>query len=166
MLVCLHGSDMEFSFSELQRAQIDALCARYPNRRAALLPVLWIVQEQEGWISPAAQEAVAQALDVTPAAVYEVVTFYTMYQRKPCARNHLQVCRTIGCWLRGAPELTAYLEKKLGIKVGEQTPDGRFQLSEVECLGSCGTAPMMQIGNDYYEDLTPEKVDTILEGCK
>lgn len=157
---------MSFTFTATQRDAIEALCARYPERRAALLPVLWMVQEQEGWISPDAQEATAQVLGITPAAVYEVVTFYTMYQRKPCARNHLQICRTIGCWLRGAKELSAYVQKKLNVKPGEQTPDGRFQLSEVECLGSCGTAPMMQIGNDFYEDLTPQKVDKILEELK
>ena len=157
---------MAFQFTPTQRQRIDRICARYPSRRAAILPVLWMVQEQEGWISAEAMEAVATVLDITPAAVYEVVTFYTMFQRTPCARHHLQVCRTIGCWLRGADRLVEHLQQKLGIKPGEQTADGRCKLSTVECLASCGTAPMMQIGNDYYENLTPEKVDTILEGLK
>ncbi|MBI4239235.1 MAG: NADH-quinone oxidoreductase subunit NuoE [Deltaproteobacteria bacterium] len=158
---------MAFQFTPAQRDQIEQLCARYPTRRAALLPVLWIVQAQEGWVSAEAMEAVAQVLDITPAAVYEVVTFYTMYERRPCARHHLQVCRTLSCWLRGAKQLTKYLEGKLGVRVGGQTPDGRFQLSEVECLGSCGTAPMMQVnGRDYYENLTPEQVDKLLDALK
>lgn len=158
---------MAFQFTPAQHEEIERLCARYPTRRAALLPVLWIVQAQEGWVSGEAIEAVAQVLDITPAAVYEVVTFYTMYERRPCARNHLQVCRTLSCWLRGAKQLTKYLEGKLGIRVGEQTPDGRFQLSEVECLGSCGTAPMLQVnGREYHENLTPAAVDKLLDELK
>ncbi|MBI2345987.1 MAG: NADH-quinone oxidoreductase subunit NuoE [Deltaproteobacteria bacterium] len=157
---------MAFTFSGPQLEQIETICARYPARRAAILPVLWMVQEQEGWISAEATEAVAKVLDLTPAAVYEVITFYTMFQRKSCARHHLQVCRTLPCWLRGSAKLLAYLEKKLGIKAGEQTADGRFKLSTVECLASCGTAPMMQAGHRYYEELTPEKVDKILEELK
>lgn len=157
---------MSFSFTDEQKRRIDSICARYPVRRAAVLPVLWLVQEQEGWVSPEAMEAVASVLDISPAAVYEVVTFYTMFERKPCARHHVQVCRTIGCWLRGAKHLSQYLEKKLGIQPGEQTPDGRFKFSEVECLASCGTGPMMQVGNDYHENLTPDKVDQILAELK
>lgn len=157
---------MAFAFTPAQQQRIDQICARYPVRCAAILPVLWMVQLQEGWISPEAMTEVGRVLDCTPAAVYEVVTFYTMFQRAPCARYHLQVCRTIGCWLRGSGRCVAYLEQKLGIKAGEQTSDGRFRLSTVECLASCGSAPMMQIGNDYYENLTPEKVDEILNGLK
>ncbi|MBI4366853.1 MAG: NADH-quinone oxidoreductase subunit NuoE [Deltaproteobacteria bacterium] len=157
---------MAFAFTPAQREVITALCAQYPARRAAILPVLWIVQRQEGWIAPEAEVAVAEVLDLTPAAVHEVVTFYTMFERRPCARHHLQVCRTIGCWLRGADKLVAYLEQKLGIKAGQQTADGRFKLSTVECLASCGTAPMMQIGDDYFEALTPAKVDAILKELK
>ncbi len=157
---------MGFSFTSEQLKRIDQLCARYPTRRAALLPTLWIVQEQEGWVSPEAMTAIAQALAITPADVYEVMTFYSMFQRQPCARHHIQVCRTIGCWLRGAKEVVAHVEQKLGIKAGESTSDGRFKLSVVECLASCGTAPMMQINNDYHENLTPEKIDQILIGLK
>jgi NADH-quinone oxidoreductase subunit E len=157
---------MGFAFTAQQRAEIEKTCTRYPTRRAAILPALWIIQRQEGWVSPEAMEAVASILDITPADVYEVVSFYTMFERKPCARHHLQVCRTIGCWLRGSKGLLAYLEEKLDIKVGESTADGRFKLSAVECLASCGTAPMMQVGDDYHEGLTPEKVDTLLEGLK
>jgi NADH-quinone oxidoreductase E subunit len=157
---------MAFTFTKEQLREIEQRCSRYPTRRAALLPSLWIVHRQEGWISPEAMEAIAEVLEITPADVYEVLTFYTMYERAPCARHHLQVCRTVGCWLRGAKDLVAYLEKKLGIQVGESTPDGRFKLSAVECLASCGTAPMMQVGDDYHEELTKAKVDTLLEGLK
>lgn len=157
---------MGFQFTSIQRERIEQLCARYPTRRAALLPVLWIVQEQDGWVSPEAMQAVAEVLAITSADVYEVVTFYTMFQREPCARHHIQVCRTIGCWLRGAKDVVAHVEQRLGIKVGESTRDGRCKLSAVECLASCGTAPMMQINNDYYENLTPEKIDGILAGLK
>lgn len=157
---------MGFTFSSEQRTRIAQLCARYPVPRAALLPVLWMVHEQEGWISAAAMEAVATVLEITPADVYEVVTFYTMFQREPCARHHIQICRTIGCWLRGAKDVVAHVEKRLGIQVGESTRDGRCKLSVVECLASCGTAPMMQINNDYYENLTPEKIDRILARLK
>ncbi len=157
---------MAFVFTPEQCDRIESLCARYPTRRAAILPVLWMVQAQDGWISPDAMEAVAAILQITPAAVYEVVTFYSMFERKPCARHHLQVCRTIGCWLRGSQGLVRHLEERLKIKPGESTPDGRFKLSTVECLGSCGTAPMMQIGNDYFENLTPLMVDTLLNELK
>lgn len=153
---------MTFVFTPEQKRRIEAICSRYPVRRAAVLPVLWMVQEQEGWVSKDAMRAVSEILDISPTAVYEVVTFYTMFEETPCARHHVQVCRTIGCWLRGGKQVTRYIENKLGVKVGQHTPDNRFKLSEVECLGSCGTAPMMQIGNDYFEDLTPDKVDQIL----
>lgn len=157
---------MAFHFTEAQLVTIEQLAARYPVRRAALLPVLWMVQRQEGWVSPEAMESVATVIGVTPADVYEVVTFYSMFERKACARHHIQVCRTISCWLRGAKALTHYLEEKLAIRVGEITADGRFKLSAVECLGSCGTAPMMQVGDHYYEDLTREKVDQVLSKCQ
>lgn len=154
---------MGFAFTPSQRSEIDSLCARYPTRRAALLPVLWIVQRQEGFVSGEAMEEIARVLDITPAAVLEVVTFYSMYQRTHTAKYHLQVCRTIGCWLRGAGKLSKYLQAKLDIAPGEHTADGLFQLSEVECLASCGTAPMCQINDDYYENLTPAKVDALLD---
>ncbi len=157
---------MSFAFTSEQLEKIEKICGRYPARRSAMLPVLWMVQRQEGWVSPEAEEAVAAILQVTPAAVHEVVTFYSMFERTPGARHHIQVCRTIGCWLRGAGSLCKYLENKLEIKPGEQSPDGRFKLSQVECLASCGSGPMMQIDDDYYENLTPAKVDAILGRLK
>src|SRR3990167_9628104 len=136
-------------------------------RRAAILPVLWLAQEQFGWISPEVMEYVGNLLDLPPVKVYEVVTFYTMFNQKPVGKYHFQVCRTLSCELCGKEEIVEHLKKRLGIKVGETTPDGRFTLSEVECLGSCGTAPMMQVSNqDYHENLTIEKIDQILEKMK
>lgn len=114
-------------------------------------------------MSEEAVNYIAERLDLQPIEVYEVVTFYSMYFMENIGKYHLQVCRTLSCMLCGAQELTAHLEKKLGIKPGQVTPDGRFRLSEVECLGSCTTAPVLQINFDYHENLTPEKVDEILE---
>lgn len=135
---------------------------RYPKKRAALLPLLWLVEEQEGWVPPEALPVVAGLAEITPAEVMEVASFYTMFDRKPKGRRHIQVCAGVCCKLRGAEWLTDYLKEKLNIDVGETTPDGKFHLSTVECLGSCGTSPMMQIGEDYYENLDAGKVDGIL----
>lgn len=134
----------------------------YPKKRAALLPLLWLVQEQEGWVPPEAAAAVAQLVGIVPAEVHEVVSFYTLFNRCPKGRHHIQLCAGVCCKLRGADGILSHLRARLGIDVGEATPDGAFHLSTVECLGSCGTAPMMQIGEDYYEDLDAGKVDDIL----
>src|SRR5262245_11921237 len=136
--------------------RVDALVARYPHPKAALLPVLWEVQKSRGWIDLDGEEWVAGRLGVSPAHVHGCVTFYTMYKRRPTGRHHVQVCTTLSCMLRGSDELVAHLERKLGIRAGETTPDGRFSLARVECLGSCGTAPMFQINDDYHENLTLE----------
>jgi len=155
-----------FEFTKENKKKFDEAVKKYPQKKAALLPALWLVQEQMGWVSPESMEYLAGLLDVTPAYVYETVSFYTMYNRKPIGRHHIQVCDSICCSLREAKGTVEYLKKKLGIHVGETTPDGRFHLSTVECLGSCGTAPMMQVDNDYYENLTEEKIDQILERLK
>jgi len=144
--------------------RVDAIVAKYPEAKAATLPVLWEVQREQGWIDGDAEVWVAERLGTTPAHVHGVVTFYTMYKQKPSGRHHIQVCTTLSCMLRGCDEMLEYLENKLGIKVGETTPDGKFSLVRVECLGSCGSAPMFQLNDDYHEDLTPEKVDLLLDG--
>lgn len=154
---------MAFEFTAENKKKLETLLQRYPQKRAALLPALWLVQEQEGWVSPEAMEYLAPLLDLTPAHIYETATFYTMFDKKPVGRHHIQVCNSVCCWLRGSAETVEFLKKKLGVKAGETTPDKRFHLSCVECLGSCGTAPMMQVGNDYYEDLDEKKIDAILE---
>lgn len=157
---------MSFEFTNENKKKFEETLKRYPKKQAALLPALWLVQEQQGWISKESMEYLAKLLDVTPAYVYETATFYTMYNKKPIGKHHIQVCNSVCCCLRGSEETVNYIKKKLGIEVGESTPDGKFHLSAVECLGSCGTAPMMQIGNDYHEDLTEAKIDKILESLK
>jgi len=150
-------------FTEENLRKVEEIKSRYPKPMAALLPVLWLAQEQFGWISEDVMHYVADLLQVPFNHVLGVVTFYTMYNRKPVGRYHIQFCANVSCMLRGSDNLIEHLENKLGIKVGSTTPDGMFTLSEVECLGSCGTAPMMQVNNDYYEDLTKEKLDNLIE---
>ena len=158
------GMALEFSPEALK--EFEATVARYPKKEAAMLPVLYIAQREFGHLGPQAIEYVARLMDQAPARVQGVVSFYTMYYTKPIGRYHIQVCRTLPCALRGAEQVTELLKKKLGIECGQTTVDHRFTLSEVECLASCGTAPMMQVNDDYYENLTEEKIDEILNGLK
>ena len=144
--------------------KVDMLVARYPRPQAALLPVLWEVQKINGWIDPASEAWVAERLGISPAHVHGCVTFYTMYKLKPSGRYHIQICTTLPCMLRGSDALLEHLERKLGIEPGEVSADGKFSLVRVECLGSCGTAPMFQLNDDYHEDLTLERVDRLLDG--
>ena len=144
--------------------RVDAIVAKYPHAKAATLPVLWEVQKEKGWIDAESEIWVAERLGTTPAHVHGVVTFYTMYKQKPSGRHHIQVCTTLSCMLRGSDEIVEHLKSKLGIAEGETTPDGKFSLVRVECLGSCGTAPMLQLNDDYHENLTREQVDALLDG--
>ena len=148
----------------LQR--IEELKKRYPTQQALVLPVLWMWQEEQGWISEEGMRYVADLLGVPYNHVYGVVTFYTMYNRAPVGRHKIEVCTNVSCMLRKSERIVQHLEKKLGIAVGETTADNRFTLVEVECLGSCGSAPVMQIGDKYYEDLDEPMVDRILAGLK
>lgn len=152
-----------FSLSPERVERIDRIVARYPRRLAAMLPVLWIVTEEKGWISPAAMEWVAERLECSPAKVQAVVTFYTMFDDRPVGRYKLQVCRTLSCELMGARRIVDHLAERLGIEPGETTDDGMFTLQEVECLASCGTGPMMQCNLKFYEHLTPERIDALLD---
>ncbi len=147
---------------ETARKEIIAFMKRYPQKRAVLLPALHIVQREHGWIPIEVMEEVAEILEMRPVEVMEAVSFYTMFNRRPIGQYHIQVCRNISCSLLGARQITRQISERLGIKVGETTPDGRFTLSEVECLGSCGTAPMFQLNEDYHENLTEARVDEIL----
>jgi len=142
------------------------MLARYPDRQAAILPTLHLAQREFGFLSPETISTVAALLGFTPAQIEGVATFYTMYNRKPVGKYHLQVCRNLSCSLMGAEALIEHMSRKLGIKPGGTTADGTFTLSTVECLGSCGTAPVMQINDDYYENLTEESVDAILDGLR
>jgi NADH-quinone oxidoreductase subunit E len=151
--------------AEFER-KVDEIVARYPRPKAALLPVLWECQRVHGWVEPAAENWVAERLGVSAAHVHGAVTFYTMYKQRPLGRHHIQVCTTLSCMLRGSDELLDHLKRRLGISEGEVTADGRFSLVRVECLGSCGTAPMLQLNDDYHEDLTLERVDRLLDGLR
>ncbi len=151
------------TFDEATEGRIAEVLRRYPTRRAALLPVLWICQERYGWISRGVIAAVAERLGESPAFVEGVVSFYTMYYTAPPARFVLQVCTTLSCAVCGGRELVGHLKERLGISFGEKTPDGTFQLVGVQCLGACGSAPVVQINDDYYENLTPEKLDAVLD---
>jgi NADH-quinone oxidoreductase subunit E len=151
-------------FSEEAKTQLDNLIKKYPNKKAALLPALWIAQEQYGGYVPAeAMREVAEYLDLSPAEVEGVATFYTMYYKKPVGKYHLEVCHNIACMVVGADQLIEYIGDKLGIEPGETTPDLKFTLSSAECLGACANAPCMMVGPKYYENVTTEKADKILE---
>jgi NADH-quinone oxidoreductase E subunit len=157
---------MALEFSPETYRQFQETVNRYPRKEAAILPVLYLAQQEFGYLGPEAIDYVARLMGQSPARVHGVVSFYTMLKTKPIGRHHIQVCRTLPCALRGAEQLTGFIKKTLGIEVGQTTPDGRFTLSEVECLASCGTAPMMQVNDDYYENLTDDKVTDILTSLK
>ena len=155
---------IKFSDESMKLAQ--ELIARYPEGRqkSALIPVLHIAQaEFDGWLSAPVMDYVASLLKLQPIEVYEVASFYSMFNLKPVGKCVIEVCRTSSCWLLGAEDVIRHLEKKLNIKVGQTTADGMFTLKSVECLGSCGTAPMMQVGADYYENLNLQKVDQLVD---
>jgi NADH-quinone oxidoreductase E subunit len=154
---------MGLEFSAKAKQELDRIFGRYATKQAALLPALYLAQREFGFVSVEAMEYVAGILGVSPTRVYEVATFYTMYNKQPVGKYFIQVCTNICCALRGGMDLFAYLSKKLGIAEGQTTKDGLFTLVKVECLGACGNAPMMQVNDDYYEDLTPAKVDEILK---
>jgi NADH-quinone oxidoreductase subunit E len=155
--------------SDTARAEIDRWIAKYPSeqRQSAVMAALSTVQDENGgWLTNDLMDAVAEYLGMPAIAVYEVATFYSMYELEPVGRHKICVCTNISCLLCGSDDVVAHLEKKLGIKLGETTPDGQFTLKEVECLGACCGAPMMQIGRTYYEHLTPARIDEILAELK
>lgn len=151
--------------SKQSLAQIDREIAKYPpeHKQSAVMAALRIAQEQHGWLSEPLMNYVAGLLELRPIQVYEVATFYSMYELQPIGKHKISVCTNISCMLRGSEQVVKHLEAKLGIRLGETTPDGRFTLKEVECLAACGGAPMCQIDKQYYENLTPEKIDRMLE---
>lgn len=139
---------------------------KYPEKSAALLPTLWLAQQEFSAITPEVEEYVAELIGVSPVRVQEVRSFYTMYTPKPRGKYHLQLCTNISCSLLGAEDVLGHLKNKLGINAGETTADGKFTLSTVECLGHCGTAPVIQINDDFHENLTNESLDKILGSLK
>lgn len=157
-------TSFEFTKENLEKAK--HIIAKYPKgkQRSAVMPLLDLAQRQHNnWLPRAAMDCVADLLEIPNMAVYEVATFYTMYNKQPVGKHLIQVCRTTPCWLRGAEELTKTCKKKLGIDKGETTKDGQFTLVEVECLGACVNAPMVQINDDFYEDLTPETLSQVID---
>jgi len=152
--------------AEKYKDEIADILGRYPVRRSALIPLLYLAQRETGYITEAAMIEVAGILKLTPPQVYETVTFYTMLNLKQVGKFHIQVCKSLMCALVGSDTLIGWIKTRLGIGPGETTPDGGFTLSTVECLAACGTGPMMQINDDYYERLTEEKLDRILADLK
>lgn len=160
---------MAVQFNEIQMAEFNRLVARYPSdkQKSALLPVLHLAQDSfGGWLSAETMDYVAELLHIKPIEVYEVATFYSMYNLKPVGKYLFEVCHTGPCMVSGSDNIIDYIKNKLGIGVGETTADGLFTLKTVECLGACGYAPMMQLGKTYREHLTKEKVDAIVEECR
>lgn len=156
-------TEIRFTPERLQKAL--EIIARYPEgkQKSALLPLLHLVQEQWGWVSTEAMDYVAELLSIQPIEVYEVATFYTMFHLEPVGKHVIEYCRTGPCCLMGGEKVYDHLKKRLGIETGETTPDGLFTLKEVECLAACGWGPVFQIREKYYMNLTPEKVDEIID---
>lgn len=154
-----------FEFTPDNMKEVEAIIAKYPDgcQASAVMPVLDLAQRQnDGWLPRAALDKTAEILEIAPIRVYEVATFYTMYNLKPVGKHNIQVCTNLPCWLRGSEQIVSVCERVLGIGVGETTEDGMFTISEAECLGACVNAPMMQIGDDYYEDLDDSSTENIL----
>jgi len=151
------------AFSDAARAEFERLLTRYPDRKAVILPALHLAQREFGYVSDEAIVYIAGLVGTSPAEIEGVASFYTMYNRRPVGKYHVQICRNIACSLLGAEHLIEHVAGKLGVKPGGTTPDGKFTLSLAECLGSCGTAPVMQVNDDYYENLTEASIDAILE---
>ncbi len=157
---------MNPEYSAKTRKKIDEIVARYPQKEAAILPLLHITQQEFGFISPDSEKLVAEILGIKPIRVREVVTFYTMLEREPIGKYHIQVCSNLSCTLLGSEKLIDYLQGKLGIKPGETTKDKKFTLTLVECLGACEQAPCMMVNFDYYGNLDKKKIDKILDGLE
>jgi len=155
---------MAVQFSDATYQRFEETLSHYPTKQAALLPTFWLAQEEFGYLSLEVMEYVAQLLELSPAYVASVASFYTMLYRQPMGRFHLQVCTNLSCRLRGSDRIVDCVQDKLGIRLGQTTADQVFSLSEVECLGSCGTAPVVQVNDDYHENLTPDQVVRLLDG--
>jgi len=154
------------AFSLALKQKIDETLARYPEKRAALLPVLHLVQNETGFISAEDERTVAALLDIKPIMVREVVTFYTMFNQKPPGRFHIRVCTNLSCSLAGGEKMVDYLKTRLGLQPGQTTPDGKFTLTEVECLGGCDQAPCLMVNFDHFGNLDRDKIERLLESLK
>ena len=158
---------MSYSFSPDIEKKFQWLLTRYPAKDAVMLPILHIVQDDVGWLTPESIEYVASRMDLSPARVREVASFYSMFRLNKKGQYVLQVCHNISCYLRGSDDIISHIKKRLGLELGQTTADGKFTLESAECLASCGTAPVIQVnGWDYHEELTIEKVDRIIDGLQ
>jgi NADH-quinone oxidoreductase subunit E len=159
----MSGTAQEIKLSDEFRQKLDWHLSRYPDRRAALLPALHLAQKQFGWLSNEVMDHVAGLLQLPPVDVYEVATFYTLYNKKPVGKHCIWACTSVSCFLRGSDELLAHLKTKLGVEVGGTTADGQFTLFEVECLANCANAPAIQVDADYHDRVTNDAADKLLE---
>lgn len=157
---------MDFKFTQENLDKVNEAIKRYPDKKAAIMPALWIAQEQNSWISSEVMQEVAKLLEISPEDVLGVVTFYTMYHQKPMGKYHLQVCTNVSCMLRGGYEIFENVKKNLGIENMQVTSDHEFSLEEVECMGACGSAPMIAVNEDFFEDLSVEKVNKLIDDLK
>jgi len=155
-----------FAYDAKNETAFQKLLTQYPTKRAVVLPALWLAHGQEGHLTVESMEYVAKRLEQSAVSVFAVVEFYTMFKTEPVGKHDIQLCRTLSCVMRGAEDLQGTIERKLGIGPGEKTPDGKFSFELVECLGSCGTAPMMRMNNRYWENLTVEKLERIIDACR
>lgn len=152
--------------SEENKKRVEELRKCYPTAQALVLPVLWMIQEQEGYISEDSMKYAGMLLNIPYSHILGVVTFYTMLQKKSAAKHHIEICTNVSCMLRGSGRILEHIEKRLGIKAGEVSQDKKWKISEAECMGSCGTAPMLAIGDEYYENLTLEKIDKLIDSLQ
>ena len=155
-----------FKFSSENEIKFQEYVTRYPLIDSVMLPALWLVQEQEAWVSPEAMIYVADRLGKTPIQVYEVATFYTMFNLKPIGKHHIELCKTLSCMLCGSRDIKNHIKQTIGIEPGQTSEDGLFHLSEVECMGACGGAPMFALDGQYHEKLTKQRVDELVAECK
>jgi NADH-quinone oxidoreductase subunit E len=155
-----------FNYTPENEIKFQEYVSRYPKIDSCMLPALWLVQEQEGWVSPEAMVYVADKLGKTPIQVYEVATFYTMFNLKPIGKYHIELCKTLSCRLCGSQKIKDYIKQTIGIESGQTSPDGLFHLSDVECMGACGGAPMFALNGEYHEKLTIQRVDELIKECK
>jgi NADH-quinone oxidoreductase E subunit len=151
-------------FNDQALRRYERILSHYPEKRAALIPVLSLAQREFGYISQEVAEYVGKLMDYPPSDVLSVATFYTLLRSKPVGKYHLEICRNVSCWLMGAYGCMDAAKESLGVERGEITPDGKFSWDFTECLASCGTAPAMQVGDRYFEDLTPDRIREIIEG--
>ncbi|ADG94303.1 MULTISPECIES: NAD(P)H-dependent oxidoreductase subunit E [Arcobacter] len=156
----------KFQYTKENEEKFQITAKKYPKIDAMLLPALWLVQEQEGWVSPEAMIFVADKIGKQPIEVYEFATFYTMFNLKPIGTYHIELCKTLSCMLMGANNLKKFIKDTIGIEPGQTSADGKFHLSEVECLGACGGAPMFALNGQYHENQTVESLKNLIEECK